>query len=134
MGFWGFGGTDGTLFFDISVPPSALDDYVHAFDERLKKVDETLGAYVYGHIADGNLHITITNAGQPDDATKKAIENAVYQGVNAAGGSFSAEHGVGSEKETPWLAHTDVKKQQLAHALKAALDPGNHFNRGKVPF
>ncbi len=120
--------------FDISVPPSALDDYVRDFGQRLAKLDPAFGAYVYGHIADGNLHITVTGAGQPDETTKRAIENAVYNGIHAAGGSFSAEHGVGSEKKQAWLTFTDATKQQLAHDLKAALDPGNHFNRGKVPF
>ncbi len=120
--------------FDISVPPSALDAYVGELRQRLARLDPAWGAYVYGHVADGNLHISVTRAGHPDEAGKIAIEEAIYRGVREMGGSFSAEHGVGLDKKHAYLAFADQEKQALARAIKHLIDPAGHFNAGKVPF
>ncbi|SIQ49780.1 FAD/FMN-containing dehydrogenase [Rhizobium sp. RU33A] len=120
--------------FDVSMPPSALDDYVARLTERLKGIGDGFEAYVYGHIADGNLHIAIAAAGPLPLDLKAAVEAAVYDGIRASGGSFSAEHGVGLEKRAAYLAHVDPVKQALARQIKTMLDPRNIFNPGKVPF
>lgn len=124
----------GAPSFDVSVPPGSLDLYVAEFLERLRRANPALDAYVYGHMADGNLHISVTHAGavRPDELL--AIEAAVYDGVQALGGSFSAEHGIGMEKRHAYLTYADPVKQALAHAIKRTLDPDLLFNPGKVPF
>ena len=65
---------------------------------------------------------------------KEPIEDAVYAGVSGLGGSFSAEHGVGLEKQRAFLAYGNPVRRAAAVAIKAALDPKNLFNPGKVPF
>lgn len=120
--------------FDVSVPPGSLDAYVAAFRERLHAADPLYGAYVYGHMADGNLHISITHAGAVSPDRRLAIEHAVYDGVRALGGSFSAEHGIGTEKRHAYLTHADPVKRAMADLVKRALDPDLLFNPGKVPF
>ncbi len=120
--------------YDISVPPGSLDAYVAGLRQRLTAVDPKLGAYVYGHMADGNLHLSITHAGAVDAAARHAIEAALYEGVQAMGGSFSAEHGVGTDKRAAYLQHADPVKRALGVAIKRLLDPGLLFNPGKVPF
>ena len=67
-------------------------------------------------------------------AMKPPIEDAVYTGVEQFGGSFSAEHGVGTEKRRAYLAYGNAARRAVAQAIKAALDPKNLFNPGKVPF
>ncbi|WP_411035068.1 FAD-binding oxidoreductase [Shinella sp. BYT-45] len=120
--------------FDVSVPPGALDAYVAGLRERLDAVRAGFDAYVYGHIADGNLHISAIGQGVTDAALKEAIEDAVYTGVGERGGSFSAEHGVGMEKRRAYLTYGNPARRAAAQAIKAALDPKNLFNPGKVPF
>ena len=120
--------------FDVSMPPSALDAYVADLRHRLNAVGDGFDAYVYGHIADGNLHIAIAAAGPLPFDLKTAVEAAVYDGIRASGGSFSAEHGVGLEKRSAYLTHADPVKQALARQIKSMLDPDNLFNPGKVPF
>ena len=120
--------------FDVSMPPSALDTYVTDLFQRLSAIGSGLDAYVYGHIADGNLHIAIAASGPLPPEQKTKVETAVYAGIHASGGSFSAEHGVGLDKRSAYLAHVDPVKQALARQLKAMLDPDNLFNPGKVPF
>ncbi len=120
--------------FDVSVPPGELDAYVAAFRARLNAADPLYGAYVYGHMADGNLHISVTHAGAVSQGRRHAIEAAVYEGVRAHGGSFSAEHGIGLEKRHAYLTYGDPVKRAMADAIKRALDPDLLFNPGKVPF
>lgn len=120
--------------FDVSMPPSALDDYVAGLTNRLDAIGDGLEAYLYGHVADGNLHIAIAAAGPLPSELKAAVEAAVYDGIRASGGSFSAEHGVGLEKRAAYLTHVDPVKQALARQIKSVLDPHNLFNPGKVPF
>lgn len=120
--------------FDVSMPPSALDTYVADLSARLSGIGNGLDAYVYGHIADGNLHIAIAAPGPLPPDMKGFAEDAVYAGIHASGGSFSAEHGVGLDKRSAYLAHVDPVKQALARQLKSLIDPDMLFNPGKVPF
>ncbi|MBO3759535.1 FAD-binding oxidoreductase [Ciceribacter sp. L1K22] len=120
--------------FDISVPPSYLDTYVAGVAERLKAIDESYDFYVYGHIADGNLHLTLKKPGPLPESELLAVEGAIYSGVQAAGGSFSAEHGVGLEKRHAYEANVPKAKRDLARLIKQAIDPQGLFNPGKVPF
>ncbi|WP_246723790.1 FAD-binding oxidoreductase [Rhizobium sp. ARZ01] len=76
------------LSFDVSLPPAELDRYVADFRARLRAVDPGFGAYVFGHIADGNLHICITHSENLEEATQLAIEDAVYCGITDVGGIF----------------------------------------------
>lgn len=120
--------------FDISAPPTGLDAYVAGLHARLRAIDPTYDAYVYGHIADGNLHLTLIKQGPLPKAELLAVEDAIYSGVQEAGGSFSAEHGVGFEKRHGYESNVSRQKQALARTIKQAIDPKGIFNPGKVPF
>ncbi len=122
------------LSYDVSLPPSYLDTYVAEMRARLAAVDPAHSAYVYGHIADGNLHLSITNTANISAEQALEIEAAVYSGVREAAGSFSAEHGVGQEKRHAYETFGNPVKRLLARQIKAALDPNGLFNPGKVPF
>jgi FAD/FMN-containing dehydrogenase len=120
--------------FDISVPPTDLDDYVAGLLAGLGAIGQGFDAYVYGHVADGNLHIALAAPGPLPSETKHAVEQAVYASVTARGGSFSAEHGVGLDKRDAYERHVPALKQALSRQIKALLDPDGLFNPGKVPF
>lgn len=120
--------------FDVSMPPSLLDRYVADLADRVSAIGAGYEAYVYGHIADGNLHIALAAPGPLPADLKAQVEDAVYAGILATGGSFSAEHGVGLDKRSAYLSHVDPVKQALAREIKNLLDPQRIFNPGKVPF
>ncbi|MDR7026890.1 FAD-binding oxidoreductase [Rhizobium rosettiformans] len=120
--------------FDVSMPPSLLDRYVADLTERLSAIGDGYEAYVYGHIADGNLHVALAAPGPLPADLKAKVEDGVYAGILASGGSFSAEHGVGLDKRSAYLSHVDPVKQALAREIKNLLDPQRSFNPGKVPF
>jgi FAD/FMN-containing dehydrogenase len=87
---------------------------------------------VFGHLADGNLHISINTDGPLSHERHEAIEDVLYGGLAAAGGSFSAEHGVGLDKREAYQRHADPVKQDLARMIKGLIDPANVMNPGKV--
>lgn len=118
--------------FDVSVPGGMLDAYVARIEAELIALDPAFAPYVYGHLADGNLHITVPVDGPVSHAVHEAIEDVLYDGLRAAGGSFSAEHGVGLEKREAYERHADPVKRELARAIKRLIDPAGLLNPGKV--
>ena len=99
--------------------------------DRLAEVWDTLagdpGTVLFGHLAEANLHVNVLGAG--DEA---AVTDRVLRLVAAAGGSISAEHGIGRAK-APWL-HLTRSPAELAamRAVKKALDPAGILNPGVV--
>jgi FAD/FMN-containing dehydrogenase len=118
--------------FDVSVPGGALDAYVARIEAGLKALDRSYAPYVYGHLADGNLHISVNCDGPVAHERHEAIEDVLYEGLTQAGGSFSAEHGVGLDKREAYERHADPVKRDLARMIKRMIDPGDVMNPGKV--
>ncbi|HMK86389.1 MAG TPA: FAD-binding oxidoreductase [Steroidobacteraceae bacterium] len=121
----------GGLWYDVSVPLDALAGYLAALGERLRRHDPGLDLYVVGHLADGNLHVTV-NAATPISARYAEIALLVYEGLREVGGSFSAEHGIGLEKRAAlehWAGPTAI---ELMRAIKTVFDPSGIMNPGKV--
>ena len=127
-----FGYAMPSVTFDISLPIVTMDSYVRELEVSARAaLGETTKLIVFGHIGDGNLHILL--GAQPFTAeTKHRIEELVYSGLPPHGGSISAEHGIGLEKRD-WLHITrSAEEVALMRTLKAALDPKNLLNPGKV--
>jgi FAD/FMN-containing dehydrogenase len=94
---------------------------------RLADVWDALAgeAVLFGHLAESNLHVNVLGA-----ADEEAVTDRVLRLVAAAGGSISAEHGIGRAK-TRWL-HLTRSPAELAamRAVKRALDPAGILNPG----
>jgi FAD/FMN-containing dehydrogenase len=116
--------------FDISLPVTEMEDYVREVLARLEQEWPAYRRFVFGHLGDGNLHIIA--AGPPSRDAKLGIERCVYGPLAARSGSVSAEHGIGLEKQ-PWLPLSRGPAElDLMRRLKAALDPKNILNPGRV--
>lgn len=119
--------------YDVSVPLSQIAPYLDRCLADLKTVDAAIDPYVFGHLADGNLHIVLNRAGGDIAAEKAAaLEQAVYRDIVAMGGSFSAEHGIGSKRMEALSAVSNPAKMALMRGIKAALDAPALLNPGKV--
>jgi FAD/FMN-containing dehydrogenase len=117
--------------FDVSLPIAAMELFVAQLQAAVRAVDARCDNVVYGHLGDGNLHISVH---QPPDCadSERLIEQAVYALVGRHGGSISAEHGIGVSKRE-FLPHSRSAAEIAAmQALKDALDPQHLLNRGRV--
>jgi len=104
---------------DISIPLPRLAEFVDALRPVLDAIPSVDDYYLFGHIADGNLHLEIAEPTADDDtATARSL-----QLVAEFDGSISAEHGIGQAK-AEYLPLTRSPQEIAAmRAIKAALDP-----------
>lgn len=117
--------------FDVSLPIPAMEGYVARLEAALAERWPKARLVTFGHLGDGNLHISIT-VGQEDPATRRAVERLVYAPLAELGGSISAEHGIGLEKRDYLALSRTPEEIALMHTLKRALDPHGLLNRHKV--
>lgn len=118
------------LKHDISLPISRLEEFLLRGDRLLAEIAPEATLIAFGHVGDGNLHY---NVALPDSTHNgQEVSAAIYDLVNTLGGSFSAEHGVGSVKRQYLSRYRGDGEIKLMRTLKMALDPGNILNPGKV--
>ncbi len=120
------------LWFDISLPLSKLDAYVHGLGPRVREIRSEVEVHAIGHLADGNLHLTVGSADPWTPQEKDTVAIAVEAGVKAAGGSVSAEHGIGRTKLATLARNASPEKLAVMRRMKAALDLNGIMNPGKV--
>ena len=119
------------FWYDVSVPQGALDGYARALFARAAELDPAMKVFLFGHLGDGNMHLTVTT-GREMPELHDAVDAAVFAGLADCGGSFSAEHGIGLEKRAHLARRGDPAKLALMRSIKQALDPLGIMNPGKV--
>ena len=121
---------------DVSVPISCIADFIDVTDAALAQSFPGCRMVTFGHLGDGNLHYNVSpSVGDPGDALiirQDAINRIVHDSVHHFGGSISAEHGVGAQKRAEIRRYKSPVEMQLMERIKAALDPNNLMNPGKV--
>ncbi len=126
---------------DVSLPISALHDFVTRATALISSIAPEARIVGYGHVGDGNLHFNVSPpAGVTRDSPNEAaflalaptITRAVHDLVAELGGSFSAEHGIGQLKVGELTRYEDPVALTLMQRIKAAVDPKNIMNPGKV--
>jgi FAD/FMN-containing dehydrogenase len=121
-----------TFGFDVSLPIVSMEGYVRQIRAELAAAFGPVDVHIFGHLADGNLHIHVWGAGIDEAKDHARVETIVYQPLQALGGSISAEHGIGLRKK-PYLHYSRTPEEiALMRQLKAALDPRGILNPGKI--
>ncbi|MBK4217049.1 FAD-binding protein [Paracoccus caeni] len=123
-------GASGVLT-DICVPMSELPAAVHAAAEDIA-ANGFIGPIV-GHVGDGNFHsILLVDPGdEAEVARAKEVAFRMAERALAVGGTITGEHGVGLGKRALMPAQHG-EAWQVMGAIKAALDPRDTLNPGKL--
>lgn len=116
---------------DVCVPISRLADCVAATQKKAE--EEGLVAPIVGHVGDGNFHslllIDMENAEEVEKAD--AFVGWLNDLAISMDGTCTGEHGIGQGK-MPYLKKELGSAVNVMRAIKAALDPDNIMNPGKI--
>ncbi|MBE2278599.1 MAG: FAD-binding oxidoreductase [Rhodobacteraceae bacterium] len=120
---------------DISLPLGAIPGFLAEAGAALAALGD-MRINSFGHLGDGNLHYNVfpargrTRAAY--DGLRDAIRITVHDLVHAAGGSISAEHGLGRFKAPDLQRYGDPARIAAMRAIKSVLDPHGIMNPGAV--
>ena len=122
---------------DIAVAVAAMPAFTMAATARVEAAFPGARVIAFGHLGDGNLHFNVRAPAGVDGGAWLAPRRAeitalVHDLVTAAGGSISAEHGIGVLKRADLARLGNPAKLAAMRAIKAAIDPMNIMNPGKV--
>ena len=123
--------TGPVVTFDVSLPLKYTYVYICEVQDALAQLPCDSPVTVFGHLGDGNLHISVPMKA-PSTKLYQQILEEVYNPLAQYGGSISGEHGIGTEK-IPYL-HLSRSPTEIAlmRQLKQTLDPKSILNPSKV--
>lgn len=121
--FWVSKAAGANEIIDVVVPRST----VPVFLEEVQRMAERHGALIFGcgHVGDGNVHLSIF---QDDEDRRAALVYELFEFGLGLGGQISGEHGIGLDKQGPYLALTDPVLLELQRKIKAVFDPDQLLN------
>ncbi len=117
---------------DIVVPRSKVPDMIRA----LEKIAADYGVVIvnFGHAGDGNIHVNVM-VDMKEHGMEAKIEKVMDEIFGAAvklRGAISGEHGIGTSKAKYMNMELDIATISYMQRIKAALDPNNILNPGKI--
>ncbi|KQN21251.1 hydroxyacid dehydrogenase [Sphingomonas sp. Leaf33] len=126
---------------DVSVPVAGMPEFMIAAARAAEAAFPGTHATAFGHLGDGNVHFHVrapagTGAGAERDRwyaeQAPGITRFVHDQVVVAGGSISAEHGIGQMKLAELQRLGPASRLAALAAIKRAFDPAGLFNPGKL--
>jgi len=120
---------------DISVAVEDMPLFMAEAASEVERAFPGTHASGFGHLGDGNIHFHVRagTRGGADWLEREgpAVSRLVHDLVAAAGGSISAEHGIGQMKKDE-LERLNPERVRTLRAIKTALDPKGIMNPGKL--
>lgn len=119
------------LSTDACVPISRLAECVSATAQDIEAAG-MIGPIV-GHVGDGNFHVLLlVDTNNPEEIQKaEAIIGRLALRAIEMDGTCTGEHGIGQGKQK-YMSHEHGNALAIMQAIKAALDPNNILNPGKI--
>ncbi len=117
---------------DVTVPRSKIPELM----KRLSELSERSGVPIvnFGHAGDGNIHVNImTDKRDEEEYTRaKGARDELFAICLELEGTISGEHGIGLKKAPYLESEIGPVGVALNRRIKAAFDPNNILNPGKV--
>ncbi|MGE4324447.1 MAG: FAD-binding oxidoreductase, partial [Sphingobium sp.] len=126
------------LQYDISVPVARMPAFMADAARAAEIAFPGTSASSFGHLGDGNVHFHVRAPRDTPDgaawiaAQGPAISVFVHDAVVAAGGSLSAEHGIGQMKRAELGRLSSPARLTTLRAIKRAFDPLGIMNPDKL--
>ena len=122
---------------DIAVPVADMPAFLDLAVREVEAAFPGTRAFGFGHLGDGNIHFHVqappgAEAAAWEAGQGKAVSRMVHDLVTAWHGTISAEHGIGQLKRDELARLGDPVALSLLRRVKAALDPQELFNPGKL--
>jgi len=121
---------------DIAVPVSKIAVFLRRAEEFVSRRIPGVLVVAFGHLGDGNMHFNLNQPANMKADAFLALWSEVGRDVHSIaaelGGSFSAEHGVGTLKRDELVRLRGGVELELMRAVKDALDPAGIMNPGKI--
>jgi FAD/FMN-containing dehydrogenase len=126
----------GNLKSDTAVPVTAIPEFIIRAIEAVEAIASGCVPIPFGHVGDGNIHFNLNPPPESDAASFQALWPRLTEAIEgcavALGGTFSAEHGIGTSKRAAAERHLASIELELMARLKRAIDPNNRLNPGKL--
>ena len=121
---------------DVSVPVANMPGFIVAAARAVEARFAGTRVNAFGHLGDGNVHFNVRAPAGADpqwvEREGGAVSRFVHDLVDAAGGSISAEHGIGQMKAAELARLGGAARMGALRAIKRALDPNGIMNPGKL--
>ena len=120
---------------DISIEVAAMPRFMMEAAASVEAHFPGTRVIAFGHLGDGNVHFNVRGPGGSPSWLREqapAVTAFVHDLVVAAGGSISAEHGIGQMRLAELARVGDPVHLAAMRAIKRALDPKGIMNPGKL--
>jgi FAD/FMN-containing dehydrogenase len=125
-----------TLAHDISVAVADMPRFIVEASAEVERRFPGVIATGFGHLGDGNIHFHVRAGSHTApgwyETEGAEITRFVDDLVTAAGGSISAEHGIGQLKRAELARLASPGRIHALRSIKQALDPLGIMNPGKL--
>jgi FAD/FMN-containing dehydrogenase len=121
---------------DIAVPISRIPELLHRGTALATRLCPGVRVVAFGHLGDGNIHFNLSQPQGADPGEFLArwdeITGVIHALAVELGGTFSAEHGIGSLKVGELRRWRGGVELELMRQIKNTLDPRGNMNPGKL--
>lgn len=121
--FWVGKAAGANEIIDVVVPRSSVPTFLREATEIAQRYDAFISGC--GHVGDGNVHLSVF---LPDEHKRAAMLLELFRFGVDIGGQISGEHGIGRDKQAPYLELTDPTLLELQRRIKHAFDPSQLLN------
>lgn len=109
---------------DVTLPLGVLAAFMDDVRALVRRARPAATIWLFGHAGDGNVHVNVTGVAPDDDA----LDALVLELVARAGGSISAEHGIGRTKRAYLHLNRTPAEISTMRAIKRAFDERSILN------